>query len=689
MSLTDALKLMPMAPYVFLTEETTEADIRRYLTDIKACGFTAVRPGASPVYLAEDQYDFRDADLFFDIATEVGLDLFPHFQLGFHAWMALPPHDIDPVTYLLDEEYHRLVQKYYRAIIAHYCDHPRLLAWVGIGEPGDLPEALAEDPRFKSAYVAWLQQQYGTLEQMTRAWGVGGRFGEKLTQWDCQQRQETGVFEKYRHRRDLQRFKTEFLLEKMTTNERVFLAEDRVHPMVTGIHNILGNAAGKAWDFALQASRADGLMSSIHASWHNWLADNEFTLPIYVQARMTRDFAKGKWAIPYETTGGGTFRTASANFNMHAGELTHMMLCYLAAGLQGAGFWSWNCRLTGFEAGEYGLTTLQGEPSPRAQLLGTFARHIAAQRAELYDSQPERLCAVLYSWESEMFCHLDHLVCQESMQADSNSRKRLGAARALVNANIPFEFVTDTELVAGQVAAYPVLIVPGMPLVKRETMAALETYVRQGGTLIVDAPFAAFDENGRIRTDGEGGEYDRLLGAYPLNHQATFHEPHTVNTHPINGVFSSMAVTNAEVLARFDDGRPAMLTQQLGKGRVLFFAFEVTRHCAAPGNATWESFLTQAVMRDRRRTWECADVMVVRRQSGPVDYYYLINTGSNVATTLRVFDAQYITVCDVLAERHLAVDALATDGGCSVSLSIPAGMGCWLRCERVSQAVQY
>lgn len=683
MTITESLKLMPMAPYVFLTEETTEADIWRYLTDIKACGFTAVRPGASPVYLAEDLYDFQDTDLFFSIATKVGLDLFPHFQLGFYPWMALPPHNIDPATCLLDDEYHRLVQKFYRAVIAHYRDHPRLLAWVGIGEPGDLPATLAEDPRFKSAYVAWLQQQYGTLEQLTRAWGQGGRFGVELTQWDCQQQQDAGVFQKYRHRRDLQRFTTEFLLEKMTTNERVFLAEDCVHPMVTGVHNMLCNAAGKAWDFELQASRADGLMSSIHASWHNWLAENEFTLPLYVQARMTRDFAKGKWAIPYETTGGGTFRTSSANFNMHAGEHTHMMLCYLAAGLQGAGFWSWNCRLTGYEAGEYGLTTLQGAPSPRAHLLGAFARHIAAQRVELYDSQPERVCAVLYSWESEMFCQLDNLVCQESMQADSNSRKRLGTARALVNANIPFEFVTDTELVAGQVAAYPVLIVPGMPVVTHAAMAALATYVQQGGTLIMDAPFAAFDENSRIRTEGEGGEYDRLLGAYPLNHAATFHEARTVNNHSINGVFSSMAVTTAEVLARFDDGRPAMLAHQLGKGRVLFFAFEVTRHCATPGNAAWESFLVQAVMQDRQRSWECADVMAVQRHSGTVDYYYLINTKTSaVITTLRTFSEKYVTVRDVLAERDLPVTILDGNGGCQVALEIPAGMGCWLRCER-------
>ncbi len=75
--------------------------------------------------------------------------------------------------------------------------------------------------------------------------------------------------------------------------------------------------------------------------------------------------------------------------------------------------------------------------------------------------------------------------------------------------------------------------------------------------------------------------------------------------------------------------------------------------------------------------------MAVQRHSGPVDYYYLINTNTGaVITTLRVFAEKYVTVYDVLAERDLPVTVLDGNGGCRVALEIPAGTGCWLRCER-------
>jgi hypothetical protein len=96
-----------------------------------------------------------------------------------------------------------------------------------------------------------------------------------------------------------------------------------------------------------------------------------------------------------------------------------------------------------------------------------------------------------------------------------------------------------------------------------------------------------------------------------------------------------------------------------------------------------EAYLTQAVMQDRQRRWECAEVMAVRRHAGASDFFYLINTGPAVTATLRIFDAHYAQVHDVLAACDLPVDALLADQtGCRISVAIPAGMGCWLRCER-------
>lgn len=679
------LKPFPMAPYVFVTESTTRDDLARYLTDIKACGFDAFRPGGGPRYRAEGDIDFMISDLFFQLAEEIGLGVFPHFQMGYCSWMGEAPHHIDSQRYLLDDGYHRLIDLFFTAVVARYREHPCLVGWIGIGEPGSFPKALEEDPQIRARFTEWLKAQYGTLEQAERAWGFGCQlpYGhERVTGWEDYERWAGQVFEKYRHRRDLMRFRTEFLLEKMTTCERAMMRADDRHPVLSGIHNVLANAAEKTWDFALQASGADGLMSSIHTGWHSWMGDFEFFLPLYVQARMTRDFAKGQWAIPYETTGGPNFRGAGRGFNMHAAERHQMILAYLAAGLQGGGFWTWNARLTGYEAGEYALTTMQGTPSARARLLGDFARRMQEWREELYDAKAQRVAAVLYSWENEAFCTCDALTHAASMQRNAPSRHRMGAARSLTNANIPWEFVTEGELVDGAVNAYPVLIVPGMPLVSHAAMAALAAYVVNGGTLIVDMPFGVFDEFGRVRTEGAGGEYDRLIGAYLSDVYDTFDEPMAIGTLPIQGCFGEWVVTSATVAKAFNDERPAVFEHRLGAGRVMCFAFEVCSRCAAAGEAEYERLLADAVMAGRRRDWACPQVLAFRRRVSHVDHYYLINPGDDIATAVRVFDTQYRTVRDVMGDTSLAAHLVTEGGGVAIPVRVPRGMGCWLRCER-------
>ncbi|OPZ31242.1 MAG: Beta-galactosidase BglY [Lentisphaerae bacterium ADurb.BinA184] len=673
----------PFAPFVFVTEETTEADLRRYLRDLRECGFDCLRfggeGGCGVRYLGEDRYDFSQLDLIFDLAEEAGLRIIPNLRVGYADWMSGPPHLVHRDSYLLDDEYHRLIDKYVAAAAGRYRHRPCLLAYEGVGEPGGFPEAMEQDPRFVALFTEWLQQQYGTLANLSCAWGYGGPLLPGLDSWEAWRGLRGTHFEKYRHRRDLARFKTELLAERMTRIERCWQQHDPAHPVLTGVHQLLGNAAVSNWDFELQASRADGFFSSIHAGWHFWILPGEFLLPLYVQARLTRDLAKGKWALPYETTGGPNFRSALRQHNMQAGEHLQMMLCYLAAGLQGIGLWAWNCRLSGPEAGEYGLTTLQGQPSRRARLLGELARHVRQYRGELAEASSEPRAAILYSWEAEMFASQRDMGPLDGSATDENSRRRLGAARALLNRNIPFEFITDNELVAGRADGYPTLVVPGMALVRRDVMAALGRYVEGGGRLVADAPFATFDEHGRVRVAGSGGEFDRLVGAFAVNHFHAQHEPRRVHGLPLAGQFSEVEPTRAEVIARLDDGRPATLCHSLGAGQVVYFAHEVASRCFRPGNAAWETTLADAVLGSFRPGWQCDGAVAFRRRHAAADHYFLINpTDTDQEATLTVADATYDQALEVVANRTLPV--CRGQAGTRLQVVVPGGQGIWLRC---------
>jgi hypothetical protein len=132
------MKPFPFAPYVFVTEETTLDDLRRYVRDIRDCGFDCLRfgggeGGCGARYLGEDRYDFAHTDLIFDLAEEAGLRLIPNLRVGYRDWMAGPPHHVPRATHLLEDEYHRLIAKYAIAAVVRYRRRPCLLAYEGVG----------------------------------------------------------------------------------------------------------------------------------------------------------------------------------------------------------------------------------------------------------------------------------------------------------------------------------------------------------------------------------------------------------------------------------------------------------------------------------------------------------------------------------------------------------------------------
>ena len=106
---------------------------------------------------------------------------------------------------------------------------------------------------------------------------------------------------------------------------------------------------------------------SIHLAWHFEETYFEVAKPVYMQAAIVVDWNKGGWTAPWESTGGPQ-QTSGAKaflfpeladeqpgFTVDAGVMTQLLLSYLAAGCKGAGLWSWNARLAGWEGGEFAL----------------------------------------------------------------------------------------------------------------------------------------------------------------------------------------------------------------------------------------------------------------------------------------------------------------------------------------------
>ena len=139
----------------------------------------------------------------------------------------------------------------------------------------------------------------------------------------------------------------------------------------------------------------------------------EVVRPVFMQAQIAADWAKGIWTATWESTGGPQYfsggkspfvaetRDRTAGFTVDAGTIAQLMLSYLAAGFKGFGFWAWNHRTAGWEAGEYALLDRNNQPTVRAVRAGQIGKAACRWSRELWAAHKEPLVGVLADWDNE------------------------------------------------------------------------------------------------------------------------------------------------------------------------------------------------------------------------------------------------------------------------------------------------
>ena len=88
----------------------------------------------------------------------------------------------------------------------------------------------------------------------------------------------------------------------------------------------------------------------------------------------------------------------------------------------------------------------------------------------------------------------------------------MGASRALINGNIPWEHVTPRQLADGLGARYESIYIPAFISLSDELLDMLIAYVEAGGRVIIDMPSAYLDGYGRTLYTDEGTRFEKLFG---------------------------------------------------------------------------------------------------------------------------------------------------------------------------------
>jgi beta-galactosidase len=421
---------------------------------------------------------------------------------------------------------------------------------------------------------------------------------------------------------------------------------------------------------------------SIHLAWHFEETDYEVARCVYMQSSIATDWFKGGWAATWESTGGpqqfsggkGWDRKGqegTAGYTVNAGTMTQLLLSYLAGGFKGVGLWAWNYRRAGWESGEYALLNRQNEPGERAIRAGKIAKAADQYRDELWAAHKEPVVGVFVNWDNEAIW---------SALAGPNRthfknypvQARIGISRALINANIPWEHLTTSDLKAGLGARYKVIYLPAQIAINEDLFQIFEDYVKQGGRLVVDAPGGWWNEHGKVLNTGKGSAFERIFGASLADFQYSNNVPRKIGAHTFSGFVFELKATTAEVIEKFETGEPAVTENKLGKGTAAILATDASFSMKNRGNSFIESWTMKHTLKNLTMPYSCPNSIVYRLASPAADHYFFVNDDDAKSTSLKFTQYKYKSITDVLTGQKLKAESIPLEGH----------SGNWLRCEK-------
>jgi beta-galactosidase len=704
----------------FHTPEDWICDVAR----MQAAGFNAMRTAeliASWEWIEPEKgrLDFGWLDLTFDLCQKHGLsillgtgagsppiwllDEYPDVQIVSQDGVAYPTGAMWGWACIHHPGFRAESERYLRVLLARYRAHPALLGWQIHNEPGY--PAIGRLPGVVDYYCYcehtaagfrdWLRAKYGDVGALSEAWACTPT-RHRYHAWSQVRppRSAPVTWGSPGAWLDWRQYIDQSFADFIAWQNDIIKASDSLHPTTINLVHLLGRDLGalRGVDPWRYPETCDVLGFDLYPV-DRFKAEPFFTSLQLDYARSPALHAGQAFWIPEIESGpigewvlGPTHATTAADIRRYVLDgIAHAAKLVLYQGYR-----EWDPLPLHWGA----LVDLNGEPTARYHEAACLNRVVGSHVDLFLEAQPAR-------------AHIGILVDQRNAIANVG----MAAAELLLKAikgvyfaywsqSYPVEFITPELLAEGKGAAYRLLLMPFMMLVTPTCARAVADFVARGGTAVAFAKCGMLDQKSWLWHDRPGG-LTGLFGVRETGIAKSYSV--TLRPEPGTGVFAGIsgwlegywhrqdfALDGAtQILARYQDSRPAVTLNHYGRGRAVLFGTHFDAAAVEPEAAGHRHvFANLAGLAGVERSFHVEGGPLLdghlltrsARQGDAWGLFVLINHGPEPARAgvhLSGLPAS-INITDLFAGQRVAVESaregctfeLALDGYASTALAI-------------------
>lgn len=556
-----------------LTREDTLEDIERNLRKMKDSGLDTAVVWPSSFWWEEKKegYPFNTGRALLAIAERVGIDIVMELAGQLPMMEYIPDHKMKDEYYCVDQDGHKrithtsfgwlnyfhpevdaLLREHFKKTAEAYKDMPALVAYDVFNETA----FNSYDKYTMERFRVWLRKKYGTIERLNDVWEHSytdfSQIGFAPWMWmSIMPAADLGAF---------RREAVGIFLEGWCDAIR---SVDTVHPLIAdNIGSMITNGTGWCYerpqdDFVLKKAvdiigmsfypkQVGGTQSPVK----RWQALDSF---------YSASGREGFWISELQTHIQAMFNPTTA---VRPYELKQWSYEALAAGAKGLIYWMWRPFTKGLQTSGRGLVDYKERSTPRLE----FARELSDTIASIGRLTPKKSrVGILFDVTCEDF-QVFYTRCY-SVDQNIYLNSLCGAYGAFLDAGVRADVITLDEL-----GGYDVVILSDHIVIGESTAKALGEYVDAGGIVICDGKIGNVDELASLSSVLPGGSFNSYMGLEYIDSDYTDMR-FTVDGKEYNGYYGKelVSVTDGETLAVFEDGAPAIVKKQTGKGCVVTF----------------------------------------------------------------------------------------------------------------------